>query len=93
MDIQLGGQLNEQGMVLDFGIVKRQAKDYVDTCIDHCLVVPTAYDGCDITDNGDRLVIDFDLANGGKIHHASVSSAVSLIDAEAITTETAKNHG
>ena len=92
MDIQLAGQLNEQGMVLDFGIVKKQAKDYVDTYIDHCLVVPTAYDGCEVADHGDRLIIDFALQNGTSIHHASVSSAVSLVDAEIINAETMRGN-
>ena len=39
LDIQLDGSLNEEGMVLDFGLVKKAVREYVDTVIDHCLVV------------------------------------------------------
>ena len=92
MDIQLAGDLNEQGMVLDFGIVKKQAKAYVDTYIDHCLVVPTAYAGCEVVAHDERLVIDFALNSGATIHHESISSAVSLIAVEQINTETMRDN-
>ncbi len=92
LDIQLAGSLNEEGMVLDFGLVKQRVRDYVDTVIDHCLVVPRQYEGCQIDDRGDRLLIDFTLASGESIQHASVSSAVCLLDAEVVSIQTVRNN-
>lgn len=92
LDIQLAGTLNEEGMVLDFGLVKKAVKNYVDQFIDHCLVIPRDYEGCEVEDLGDRLIIDFTLVSGETIHHESVSSAVALIDAEAITEESVREN-
>ena len=39
-DIVLGGELDEQGMVFDFGNVKRTIKRVIDERVDHRLVVP-----------------------------------------------------
>ncbi len=38
--IQLEGSLDEQGMICDFGIVKKIIRQWLDTHIDHCLLVP-----------------------------------------------------
>ena len=37
--IELNGELDEQGMICDFGIVKKVVRQWLDTHIDHCLVV------------------------------------------------------
>ena len=39
-NIELIGELDEQGMVCDFGIVKKMLRNWLDTEIDHRLVVP-----------------------------------------------------
>ena len=39
--IELIGELDEQGMVCDFGIVKKMLREWLDTEIDHRLLVPT----------------------------------------------------
>ena len=88
LDIQLKGSLNEEGMVLDFGLVKKAVRDYVDTSIDHCLVVPKDYEGCKLFENDGRLTIDFTLADGRSIKHTSVASAVCLLEADVVSTDT-----
>lgn len=42
--IVLEGVLDDQGMVCDFGIVKKTVRDWLDATIDHSLVVPTGSD-------------------------------------------------
>lgn len=92
LDIQLAGDLNDEGMVLDFGLVKKQVRDYVDQYIDHCLLVPKLFQGCAIKDQGDRLFIDFTLESGEVIHHDSISSAVALIEAETIDSDSVRHN-
>ena len=42
VDVELTGTLDEQGMVLDFGDVKRELKAAIDDSVDHRLLVPEA---------------------------------------------------
>ncbi len=90
IDIELSGELDEQGMVVDFGIVKRVVRDFIDEFIDHCLVVPTLSNGCVIKDvikdkqAADSIEIDFPLENGLSIHHRSPAQAVCLVNTKAI---------
>jgi 6-pyruvoyl-tetrahydropterin synthase len=41
VDLELEGDLDEQSMVLDFGVVKRLAREAVEAFADHQLLVPT----------------------------------------------------
>ena len=84
VDIELIGELDEQGMVFDFGDVKKQIKRYIDAEIDHRLLVPTESLGCKIQFLGDVVSIDFQLSNGGQITHQSPSQAIVLVDAATV---------
>lgn len=48
-NIELVGELDEQGMVCDFGIIKKMLRSWLDSEIDHRLVVPTRSDQLSIT--------------------------------------------
>ncbi|WP_396586668.1 6-carboxytetrahydropterin synthase [Bermanella sp. R86510] len=52
--IMLDGSLDKQSMICDFGVVKRNAKKWLDDYIDHRLVVPTKMPGLSI-DKHDKL--------------------------------------
>lgn len=40
VDISLTGELDEQSMVMDFSLVKKEIKKYLDASVDHALVFP-----------------------------------------------------
>ena len=84
VDIELAGDLDEQGMVFDFGHVKKQIKQYIDCEIDHRLLVPTSSSGCNAKLEKKRCYIEFAVNSGGLITHESPQDAVLLIDAETI---------
>jgi 6-pyruvoyl-tetrahydropterin synthase len=84
VDIELIGGLDDQGMLFDFGNVKKQIKYFIDSEIDHRLLVPTASPGCHADFENNKLSIGFPLIAGGVISHQSPQDAVLLVDAEKI---------
>jgi 6-pyruvoyl-tetrahydropterin synthase len=84
VDIELAGSLDDQGMVFDFGYVKKQIKQFIDKEIDHRLLVPSKSSGCIIHIDNNQLIIEFPLAKGGIIRHQSPQDAVLLVDAQMI---------
>ncbi len=87
VDIELSGELDEQGMVFDFGSVKKQIKKFIDAHADHRLLVPVAVPGCETVLSADVLSIEFPLNGGGQIHHRSPKDAVLLLDAAVVSRE------
>lgn len=86
-DIELRGGLDEQGMVLDFGEVKKLAKGLIDQQFDHKLLVPARHPGLrHMTDQG-RDSLFFPLASGACISHRAPLDACAYIDAEQIDSE------
>ena len=92
VDIELAGDLDDQGMVFDFGRVKKQIKQFVDAHADHRLLVPIASPGCTSEKTGDQLLVRFPLNSGGVITHESPADAVLLVESESIlATQIAEN--
>ncbi|QTF91257.1 6-carboxytetrahydropterin synthase [Halomonas sp. BM-2019] len=50
VDVELDGELGEDGMLFDFGEVKPWIKQRLDAGIDHTLLVPTRAPGMDVAD-------------------------------------------
>lgn len=61
VDIVLDGGLNDESMVQDFGIVKKQLKAVIDEYVDHKLVVPAEYQHTVINHDtkDERVRVDF----------------------------------
>ena len=70
VDIELAGELNEAGMVFDFGHVKRTIKDEIDTLVDHRLLVPRDHPGLSWTRSGSAADLDWVTNDGWYIRHA-----------------------
>lgn len=60
VDIELDGSLNDECMVLDFGLVKKQIKAVIDDEVDHKLLVPTQNDciSFNILEDSTQVLLD-----------------------------------
>lgn len=87
VDIELVGGLDDQGMVFDFGKVKKQIKQFIDAEIDHRLLVPTVSPSCKTNHSNDQIQIEFPLTTGEVITYQSPKDAVLLVDAPNIDSE------
>ena len=88
VDLELIGELDEQGMVLDFGAVKRQLRDAMEAVADHRLLVPAQAAELNIRQQTNAAVaLDFE-SQRGRISHRSPAAAVCLLDAPAVDTAT-----
>jgi 6-pyruvoyl-tetrahydropterin synthase len=87
VDIELEGALDEQGMVLDFGEVKRAIKQRIDERFDHKLLVPTEYTGLVLQNNAAGSYLRFRLNDGREIEHRSPDDALCLLPLTAIDSE------
>jgi len=86
VDVELEGELNEQGMVFDFSHVKRVIKAGIDQFIDHKLVVPTQLPKLAVEQESDQVHLRLELPHG-EIGHASPAQALALLDIAEVTPE------
>ncbi|TMN82875.1 MULTISPECIES: 6-carboxytetrahydropterin synthase [unclassified Pseudoalteromonas] len=86
VDLTLHGKLNDESMVLDFGLVKKQIKGIIDECIDHRLAIPNSINGS-VTEFDEYKTLD---CTFGENHHLAMSAphqAYCMIDANEINVE------
>ncbi|MER2493930.1 6-carboxytetrahydropterin synthase [Catenovulum sediminis] len=89
VDVALIGNLNEQNMVLDFGVVKSQIKRIIDREFDHKLHI--AEDSAALIEKeikGDNLDILYKMASLDLIHMSAPPSAYCFLQAEKVDIET-----
>ncbi|MDF0749123.1 6-carboxytetrahydropterin synthase [Marinobacter sp. 71-i] len=83
VDVVLGGELDDQGMVFDFSNVKRTIKRVIDERVDHRLVIPRAYSGLEWSeDEPDSFV--WHLTDRTHILHRSPDEAVVWLSSERV---------
>jgi len=87
VDVELDGDLDYQGMVLDFGEVKRSIKRMIDDAFDHKLLVPAEYAGLRIAEYPEGLHLSFEAENGLGIEHRSPHTALRLVPCERIVPD------
>ncbi|PIE44278.1 MAG: 6-pyruvoyl tetrahydropterin reductase [Gammaproteobacteria bacterium] len=87
VDVELEGELDEQGMVFDFGEIKKSLKNLVDEIADHKLIVAAKMPGLVVKQTDNRHDIGFHNQQGEKWLHRSPSAAVLLIDNEEVSPE------
>jgi len=91
VDLELGGELDAQGMVLDFGAVKKKLRKAVDDAADHKLLVPGRSPQLDLVLSGEGSGLSFRAATG-PIEHQAPAKAVCSIDSDAVTAATVAAH-
>ncbi|WP_430462386.1 6-carboxytetrahydropterin synthase [Thalassolituus sp. LLYu03] len=84
----LDGALDDQGMVCDFGVVKKTLRNWLDDDVDHRLLVPVQSDALTLSVDGDRINLIWRLTGGGEIQMQAPRQAVALVDAKVITEDT-----
>ncbi|WP_370293671.1 6-pyruvoyl tetrahydropterin synthase family protein [Thalassolituus sp.] len=84
----LEGALDDQGMVCDFGTVKKVLRSWLDSELDHRLLVPALAPGLTITRDGDVISLTCETERG-PVCMTAPAQAVTLIDAEVITRTSA----
>ncbi len=80
----LTGNLDNQSMICDFGVVKRNAKAWFDEYIDHRLVVPTQMPGLHISHHENLTTVKFPHPQGGEFICSAPEQAFCLIDTPVI---------
>ena len=88
-NVRLHGDLDEQGMVCDFGTVKKLLRHWLDTELDHRLAVPARSERFSIKEDGDFYELSFSFGDQGELLHSRCPrDAIALVDAEVLTPET-----
>ncbi|MBU2711754.1 6-carboxytetrahydropterin synthase [Zooshikella harenae] len=90
VDVVLDGSLNEQGMVFDFGNVKKDIKQAIDSTIDHTLVVPSHCDAIQLVDHDKTREVTLSTSQDGIIHCLAPKAAIVPIPVDSITPLTLK---
>ncbi|WNO10112.1 6-carboxytetrahydropterin synthase [Teredinibacter sp. KSP-S5-2] len=87
--VELQGKLDEQGMVCDFGVVKKRIRDWLNTELDHRLLVPGKAQNLTLkSENGSHEVLwKFGQTQEKHLACTSPEQAITLIEAEEITLE------
>jgi 6-pyruvoyl-tetrahydropterin synthase len=87
VDLVLHGHLDEQGMVFDFGHVKKAVKAAIDDQIDHKLLIPARSSRLQIKPAEGGTEVQFRYGNGQPILHRSPEDALCRLPAESVTAE------
>ncbi|BFM48414.1 hypothetical protein [Marinomonas sp. THO17] len=90
-DIVLTGKLNDESMICDFSIVKKQIKKWLDDNIDHMLAIPTQHPNSKLTRlPEDRLSFQFDHQDGRHFRCDAPQQAFCSLPCDKITPEFAQ---
>lgn len=86
-NVELTGKLDEQGMICDFGIVKKQIRQWLDQHLDHSLLVPVLSSRVVATQTEGQIGVSLNRLDNRRIQVDSPKAAVRLIDVPSITPE------
>lgn len=79
LQLVLDGRLNDQGMICDFGIVKKAVKQWMDTHIDHALLIPTGMPRLSHRQEGGETTVEWTYPDGRPFYCRSPQQAITLV--------------
>lgn len=82
--VELFGELDEQSMICDFGIVKKTLREWLDEQLDHRLLIPTAATQLSLTHSGHQTTIEWQF-NEQSLSCQSPVSSFALVTTDEIT--------
>ncbi len=89
VDVTLSGDLDEQGMVFDFGHVKKQIKSLLDLMADHRLLVPMKSSQISVSHDDKALSVHM-MTEQGQIICKAPAQAILLVESDTINTTVLK---
>lgn len=91
VDLELEGELDVQGMVFDFGLVKPTVKAVIDDTVDHKLLVPARAETLDLDQDGEEARLRC-RTGAGELFHRSPCDALCLLDTDSVDRESVEGH-
>lgn len=92
VDIELDGTLNDECMVLDFGLVKKQIKAVIDFEVDHKLLVPTDHETVSFNVLPDTVQLLLDRPEQLPIYLNCPHEAFAMLDTPVVNEEAIITH-
>lgn len=83
---EMSGALDQQGMVCDFGVVKKTLRNWLDDEIDHRLAIPCKSPQLQYSQSNGRINLSWSYS-GKTLQCSAPEQAIALVDAEEITPE------
>ncbi len=87
LDVELFGELNDEGMLFDFSFVKKRIKSCVDELVDHKFLIAKDHPNINITESPQQLVLNMTTSNGDQYCHISPNQAVYMLNSDSVTPE------
>jgi 6-pyruvoyl-tetrahydropterin synthase len=85
VDIELAGDLNDEGMLFDFGHVKKQIKQIIDNQVDHKLLVPEFLSDLSIKYHLNQIMLSREVDSPCYLKYSSPTSSVLVLPVIEIT--------
>ncbi len=87
VSVELRGELDDQGMVCDFGIVKQKLREWLDLHVDHRLLVPENSSQLQLQIENDHIGINWHLADGNILKCGAPTQAITLIQGNKVSEQ------
>ena len=85
--LELDGQLNDEGMIVDFGIVKKRVKQWFDAGLDHSLVIADKTPNQQVTKAEQTTVVEWIYPSGESLRCSAPHQAFEILPVDAIEPE------
>lgn len=85
--LELDGQLNDEGMIVDFGIVKKRVKQWFDAGLDHSLVISDQTPNLRVTQEEQNSVVEWQYPSGETLRCSAPHQAFEILSVDAIEPE------